>query len=271
MSYKVRTNADQQNLVADAQRACPLRLLTRIRATFRRWTKPINDPEAKQRRDDRVLGLIVCNIIFCLIVLICFECEVQGRARGHTETYFYIGEAIVGFAYVVNSHLSRTFAAKLLRIFDSSRAVPDTTSGFSIPTEAIGIFNAFTVGFLTYYTGGPSNSPYAQVLVAMLLIAEQTRRLRNPNEGGGLTTTLTIPFKEFRTFLSITALFYLLLGYLQWKYPIHISTAPAGVTIGITLVIFLVGTIANYLSGSSRTDAPSSKLEAAPEPMESGE
>jgi hypothetical protein len=36
---------------------------------------------------------------------------------------------------------------------------PKVPSGYSVPIEAFGIMNAFAVGFITYYTGGPSNSP----------------------------------------------------------------------------------------------------------------
>jgi hypothetical protein len=91
------------------------------------------------------------------------------------------------------------------------------------------------------------------VLVAMLLVAEQTRTIKEPDQEERLSRVLTTPFKEFRTFLLITGLFYLLLGTPQWQYPIPVKTAPAGVSIGITIVIFLVGTITTYVSASSRS------------------
>ncbi len=108
------------------------------------------------------------------------------------------------------------------------------------------------VGFLTYYTGGPSNSPYAQVLVAMLLIAEQTRVVKDPDHEDRFWRIILVSVREFGWFFVLVAAFYIPLGFLQWQFPVKVPTAPVGVTIGITAVIFLAGSVTNYLSGSSR-------------------
>lgn len=232
------------------------RLYRRLTAPICRWAKPIEDDKKRERRNDRALGLIVCNFIFLVIVVICFQCHVQGNLKDapkYLQLYFVGGEVVIMVAYAVNAWMTRTFVAKLFRGIGRKREIPDVPSGYSVPIEAFGIMNSFAVGFITYYTGGPSNSPYAQVLVAMLLIAEQTRSIKEPDKEERLSRVLTTPFKEFRTFLIITCLFYLLLGTLQWKYPIPVKTAPAGVSIGITLVIYLVGTITTYVSASSRS------------------
>lgn len=232
------------------------RLYGRMIAPICGWAKPIADKKKRERRNDRALGLIVCNAIFLAIVLICFQCDVQGTLKDapkHLQWYFAGGEVVIIAAYAVNAWMTRTFVAKLFRGLGRQQEVPEVPSGYSVPIEAFGIMNAFAVGFITYYTGGPSNSPYAQVLVAMLLIAEQTRTIKEPDQEERLSRVLTTPFKEFRTFLLITFLFYLLLGTLQWQFPIPVKTAPAGVSIGITIVIFLVGTITTYVSASSRS------------------
>lgn len=221
-----------------------------------RWWKPIADKDKRDRRNDRALGLIVCNLIFLLIVVICFACGVQGKLTGapkKLELYFIIGEVVIMGAYAYNAWMSRTIGAQLLRSLGRDREIPDGPAGYSIPIEAFGVMNSFIVGFITYFTGGPSDSPYAQVLVGMLLIAEQTRNIAEPDEEENLGRVLTQPFIEFRTFLLITAAFYLVLGMLQWQFPISAKTAPAGISIGITLIIFMVGTITTYVSASSRS------------------
>jgi hypothetical protein len=194
--------------------------------------------------------------MFLGIVLTCFACKVQGEltdAPKHLLWYFVGGEVIVMAAYAINARMSRTLVPQLLRGLGRDVVVPDSPSGYSVPEEAFGVMNVFVVGFITYYTGGPSDSPFAQVLVAMLLIAEQTRTIKEPDEQERLGRILTQPFKEFRKFLLIICFFYGVLGLLQWQYPISAKTAPAGVSIGITLIIFLVGTITTYVSASSRS------------------
>jgi hypothetical protein len=232
------------------------RLYRRWIAPICRWWQPVADKGRRDRRNDRALGLIVCNAIFLVFVIICFQFGVQGKLHGaptHLWLYFTAGEVVIMVAYAVNAWMTRTLTAQLLRGMGRTVEIPDRPAGYSVPIEAFGVVNAFAVGFITYFTGGPSNSPYAQVLVAMLLIAEQTRTIKEPDEEEKLSRVLTQPFKEFRTFLLITASFYLVLGILQWRFPISAKTAPAGVSIAITLIIFIVGTITTYVSASSRS------------------
>jgi hypothetical protein len=223
------------------------------------WARPIAGSDSgKQRRDDENHAIILTNLVFSLIVFICFRCEIQNGIKAGTAKYFYILEGITVFVCFINVHFPRTAPAFIIRLFDQGYVPPSSpSSGFSIPIGMIAIVNAIAIGVVTYYTGGPSASPYAQVLIAMLLIAEQTRLPRNPHDGK-LLHILCQSAKEFRPFLVVASLFYLPLGYLQWKYPISVSTAPAGVTIGITTLIFLVGTVANYINRSKTRGAPTS-------------
>lgn len=237
--------------------------------------RPIEDSTARLERNNLTSGLILCNLIFCGIAGSCWVFNVQKGVAAWPYISFYIGEAILIGMYCGNAWYSRTIVRGVAQILDTGRQVPATvprnydpapppndsppltddpqpTQGLSIPLQAIGTLNAALVGFLTYYTGGPSNSPYAQVLVAMLLIAEQTRIVKNPDHEYRVGRIIKVAVKEFGWFFVLVAAFYIPLGILQWRYPVKIPTAPVGITIGITGVIFVVGSVTNYLSGSSR-------------------
>jgi hypothetical protein len=250
-------------------------LLLRARRVFTALWRPIEDSTARLRRDNLTSGLILCNLIFCGIAGACWALNVQKGVAAWPYISFYIGEVILIVMYCGNAWYSRTIARGVAQALDTrphvSATVPDDddpaptpddtppptddpqpTQGLSIPLQAIGTLNAALVGFLTYYTGGPSNSPYAQVLVAMLLIAEQTRIVKNPDHEDRFWRIIVVSVKEFGWFFVLVAGFYTPLGILQLQYPVKIPTAPVGITIGITAIIFLVGSVTNYLSGSSR-------------------
>lgn len=234
--------------------------LLRIRDVFTALWRPMEDPVARARRNNLTSGLILCNLIFCGIAGACWALDVQKNVAAWPYISFYIGEIILIAMYYGNAWYSRTIARGVAQALDPHPGVPVTApqgdppppSGLSIPLQAIGTLNAALVGFLTYYTGGPSNSPYAQVLVAMLLIAEQTRIVKNTNHEDRFVRIIIVSVKEFGWFFVLVAAFYIPLGILQWQYPVEIATAPVETTIGITAVIFLVGSVTNYLSGSSR-------------------
>lgn len=232
-----------------------------VRDRFTALWQPINDPVARRRRNNLTSGLILCNLIFCAIVAACWGFNVQEGVGSWSYISFFAGEFILILIYRGNAWYSRTIAKGIADSLDSHHpttgavSVVDDTQpppGLSIPLLAIGMMNAMLVGFLTYFTGGPSNSPYAQVLVAMLLIAEQTREVKDFEHQDLFRRIIVVSFKEFRWFFALTAVFYIPLAVLQWLYPVHVPTAPVDITIGITAVIFLVGSVTNYLSSSSR-------------------
>jgi hypothetical protein len=235
--------------------------MRRVFRTFTALWQPMDDLATRNRRNNLTTGLIVCNLILCLIVGACWGLGVQPSAESWPYISFYAAEIVlILIFYAANAWFSRTIAANIVRSFAppvEGSAVPPVDNpppipGFSIPLPVIGALNAMLVGFLTYFTGGPSNSPYAQILVAMLLVAEQTRNVDNSNHRDRPHRIIAVSLNEFRWFFALTALFYIPLGLLQWRYPVKVNTAPAGVTIGITAIIFLVGSVTNYLSVSAR-------------------
>lgn len=232
--------------------------MKRASEAFTALWQPIADDAARRRRNNLTSGLILCNAIFCIIALGCWGLEVQNSVEDWPYISFFIGEFILIIIYRANVVYSRTIAKSISESLGSQShpaeiaPVPDPPPGLSFPLQAIGTLNAMLVGFLTYFTGGPSNSPYAQVLAAMLLIAEQTREVKDAGHEDRFVRMIGKAIREFRWFFALTALFYVPLGLLQWRYPVNVSTAPVEATIGITAVIFLVGSVTNYLSGSSR-------------------
>jgi hypothetical protein len=232
----------------------------RASEAFTALWQPIADDVARRRRNNLTSGLILCNVIFCVVVAVCWGLEVQENVEAWPYISFFIGEVILIVICRANVVYSRTVARGISESLGSQAIPPasalpvadDPPSGLSFPLQAIGTLNAMLVGFLTYYTGGPSNSPYAQALVAMLLIAEQTREVKDPGHEDRFGRMIRKSIGEFRWFFALTALFYVPLGILQWRYPVDVPTAPVEATIGITAVIFVVGSVTNYLSGSSR-------------------
>lgn len=234
--------------------------LKRSGEAFAALWRPIADETARQRRNNLTSGLILCNAIFCAIAGACWLFEVQSNVEEWPYISFFIGEGILIMVYRSNAWYSRTIAKNIRQNFSSLAPASDSASvadppppeGLAFPLQAIGTLNAMLVGFLTYFTGGPSNSPYAQVLVAMLLIAEQTRNVKDRNHEDRIGHMIKKAIREFAWFFALTAVFYVPLGLLQWRYPVTVATAPAEATIIITAIIFLVGSVTNYLSGSSR-------------------
>jgi hypothetical protein len=124
-----------------------------------------------------------------------------------------------------------------------------TRKGFLIPLSVTVVPNAFAIGYLAYETGGPSNSPYAQVLVAMLVVAQQVKWVRPPKP-----PDRKIPFvnfvraiKEYKLFLLVALLFYGPLLTLQAIRPANVSPARPGLSVGVTAVVFLSSTYITYL------------------------
>jgi hypothetical protein len=221
--------------------------------------QPIDDPSVRDRRNKLTVGLLTCNAIFCVISGVCWALGIQEHVKTDAYQYFYLGEIFIALAYIVNAWYSRDVVRGIVETLDpvypevsagQSELIPPTVPGLSFSLKAIGAINAALVGFLTYYTGGPSNSPYAQVLVAMLLIAEQTHRVKGQYHNNRLRSIIRVCIHKYRWFFTLTFAFYAFLWYFQTHDPIEISTAPAEASALITLVIFLVGSVATYINST---------------------
>lgn len=235
--------------------------------TLRSRLWPGQDPSLKQREEDRTYALVFSNFIFLLIVAVCVLCKVQHGVAFHV-LYFFAGfQVMVMIVYLLNEFWPHSLSGRLLRIFDGESGTvgpptdePDTPTvatvdnrkGLGIPLWFTVPLNAYAVGYLTYETGGPSNSPYAQVLIAMLIIAEQVKIVRPLTHGAGPPQMLLNALKEFAPFLYFAAAFYAGLLVFQWQRPIHAKPAPAGLVVGVTALIFLTSTLSNYLTGALR-------------------
>jgi hypothetical protein len=240
----------------------------------RSWLQPVQDSDLKRRNEDRTYALVFSNIVFLVIVIFCFKAKlqsdigyyahrvhIQNGISSHVAGTFYWLQGSAIMVYIANEFLPRKLVGThIFRFLGKTKPAPTVVKGFSIPLGITVLLNAYAIWYLTYKTGGPSNSPYAQVLVAMLIIAEQTKVVAYTAHGGspadhdGPFGILYASIKEFRNFLAVAALFYIFLLYFQWHHPVHVTHAPAGLTVGVTALLFLVSTVTNFLSGSGRSE-----------------
>jgi hypothetical protein len=121
--------------------------------------------------------------------------------------------------------------------------------GYLIPLWLTVLPNAFAIGYLAHKTGGPSYSPYAQVLVAMLLVAQQVKWVPRPAEPDKKNPFLKFgdAMMEYKLFLIVVMIFYAPLLILQSVSPANVSPARAGLSVGVTAVVFLFSTYITYL------------------------
>lgn len=132
---------------------------------------------------------------------------------------------------------------------------PEVRKGLSIPIWLTAAPNAYALLALTFGTGGPT-SPYAAVFIAILLVAQQAKRVPEREERPpGFTRTLAEALREYKPFVLAAVAFYGVVVLAQVVLaPAQVAAAPASLAIILGTVLLLIATVANYLIGSTPRD-----------------
>lgn len=240
------------------------------------WFQHPSTDRLQRRNEGRAYALFMGNALLVIVVFICFSFKLQSGQKDYKQLLCH-GEHCVGVVhnlpgpsltvfliflsaeigsaalYLYNGFWPEDYGGRMDEGFvlerdDHPDPPPrDARKGFLIPLWVTAIPNAFAIGYLSYETGGPSNSPYAQVLVAMLVVAQQVKWVAPPlataRRGGNFLAAL----KTYNLFLLVAAIFYIPLVVLQIFLPANVSPAPVGLSVGVTTVVFIFSTYITYL------------------------
>jgi hypothetical protein len=241
-----------------------------------RWFQHPPSDRIQRRNEGRAYALLLGNILLTIAVFICFAFKLQPGQTDyklicHGERCFGVVHNLPGPAfsvflifvaaeigsvalYLFNAFWPENYEERLgeglvLERSDYPDPTPgDKRKGFLIPLWVTVIPNAFAIGYLSYKTGGPSNSPYAQVLVAILVVAQQVKWVPPSTAPRKSRTFNFIPAMiEYRFFLLVAFIFYVPLVLLQIFLPADVSPAPAGLSVGVTVIVFAFSTYITYL------------------------
>lgn len=241
------------------------RLARGAKASVNRWHEPPVDADAQARNETLTYLLTFGNITLIPLVLLSAAFGFQHwsplkhTSAWHVFSSFAASEMAVVAIYIMIGFLPRNLAE---RVFDALRSSAENDQvyvsrrrGLSLPVWTAVASNAAVLGYLTYETGGPANSPYAQVLLA-LLVALGTPQIAPhvavSGDGGG--KRLMRQIKEYRQLLIVVGGFYATLLTMQILAPISVSAAPTGFTVAVTAWAFIFGLVTNSLADTIRAD-----------------
>jgi hypothetical protein len=157
-------------------RAGPLRARRRLLLELEGWLRPPPDEESQRRNEDRTYALILSNIVLVMLALIGFIFDFQQwpqhrSAFGVFVIFAFLELPAIAAYWACGFWPNNTFRRLIQTVSDPDGSLARQQKGLAIPLPVAALPNIYAVGYLTYQTGGPGNSPYAQVLVAILLAA----------------------------------------------------------------------------------------------------
>jgi hypothetical protein len=246
---------------------------------IREWLSHPPDSYTQVKNENRGYALIGANIALVLMVLICFLLKLQHTAsvpipgcsgKDQSElcrqaqlranppaphfgvwVHFLVFEAVSIMTYGVNAFLPGNLGSRIISSIGGRPS--DASKGLQIPLWFTVWPNAYALGYLAFETGGLSTSPYAQVLLAMLIVAQQARKdIPEREVHRGFFRTLADAARVYRPFLLVATVFYavLLLAETIFSTP-HVASAPPSLAFGFIGVLFVIATIANFVIGST--------------------
>jgi hypothetical protein len=269
--------------------------IPRLTSGARQLARMPENRKAQAEHEDYGYALIFGNVILMVLVAVCFHfqhsvhpeilgCSVKVKASYcyGLETMFdrprpsysvlavfLVVEVATIVVYWIHGFVPENLWAHItggMRTQEAKRQEdPDERAnerkGLHFPMAVTVLPNAAAIGYLVHATGGPSASPYAAVLIAALIISQQTRELESAEHGRNPFTDLRASAQAYAPFLIIAAMFYGALGLAQVIDPAKVAAAPGGLTIFIAIVLLVIGTLANYIIGSDRSKQFAERVE----------
>lgn len=220
------------------------------------WLRPPPDEESQHQNEDRAYVLILSNMVLVAIALMGFALGFQQWPQHRSAFAVFVifalfESAVIATYWACGFWPDNTFVRFTRIMSNRDRLVWRQRKGLAIPLPVVVLPNIYAVSYLTYQTGGPSNSPYAQVLVAMLLAAP-AKGVPEAVENESLLAMIWHAILAYRLIFVIAVLFYGPLLFLQALEPAKISPAPTGLTVGITGVVFVFSVVAGYVARATR-------------------
>jgi hypothetical protein len=228
-------------------------LLLKAFRALRPEGRHLRDPGQKQRDEDRTYALIASNVILLLLAFACFHFKLQHGISPQVKARFLEWDGIAIGAYIANEFWPLKLWRRFIAMMPGSQP-HGAGKGLGLALWAPVLLNAYVVGYLTYKTGGPSNSPYGQILIAMLIVGQQMKNIQPARPNATTGEFFINAIKEFWIFAVIAAIFYAALLYKQETHPVDATTAPAWLVVGVTALIFATSSFANYLTRAIRQD-----------------
>lgn len=251
-------------------------------AIIREWFSHPSDTYTQLRNENRGYALIGANVVLVVMVLVCFLLKLQhitpvpipGCEGKHPPTackaaqlqanppephfsvwlFFLVFEVVAVSLYWINAFLPSHLGTRVISSIGGT--LSEASKGFQFPLGLTVLPNAYALGYLTFKTGGLSISPYAQVLIAMLIVAQQAKKdIPEREVHWGFWRTLGTAMREYKPFLVVAGVFYGALLIAESAFtPPRVATAPAGLAFGLSAALFVIATIANYVIGSTPRD-----------------